>query len=191
MKTPHTKKITAFMLAVLFTVTVNAQTQTDSLQKTNSRLNKFAFGFNLNQYQHDYGVGLNITTPYIANFMAFRLMGSLQWLQNTPKGDTVNTWSPYVNIRFGVVTRQLVITDKISIYSEGGVVMLLTNPSFSSKATQFGGYGLFGFEFHPRKNWGQFIELGGVGTGAIADKAIGRPIYSNGFLISTGFRAYF
>jgi hypothetical protein len=191
MKTPHTKKIIALISAVLFTLIVSAQTKTDSLSKNKSHLNKFAFGFNLNQYQHDYGVGLNITTPYIANFLAFRLMGSLQWLQNTHRGDTVTTWSPYTNIRLGVVTRQLVITDKISIYSEGGVVLILTNPNFSSKATQFGGFGVFGFEFHPTKNWGQFIELGGIGTGAVADKAIGRPIYSNGFLIATGFRTYF
>ena len=33
-----------------------------------------------------------------------------------------------------------------------------------------------------------FIEMGGVGTGAIAEKSIGKPIYSNGFLLSVGLR---
>jgi hypothetical protein len=33
-----------------------------------------------------------------------------------------------------------------------------------------------------------FIELGAVGTGAKADKLPTNPIYSNGFLMSVGFR---
>jgi hypothetical protein len=35
-----------------------------------------------------------------------------------------------------------------------------------------------------------FIELGGIGVGANADKVPGKPIYSNGFLISVGVRGY-
>ena len=51
-----------------------------------------------------------------------------------------------------------------------------------------GGYGLLGFEFYPHRKGCYFIELGGVGTGATADKIPSSPIYSNGFLISTGIR---
>jgi hypothetical protein len=43
---------------------------------------------------------------------------------------------------------------------------------------------------HPDVPVSYFIELGGVGTGANADKVTGNPIYSNGFLISVGFRGY-
>jgi len=191
MKKQLAKNLTVLLGVTLFAFSVNAQTKTDSSQKTSS-LNHFSLGFNLNQYQHDFGVGMNLTTPYFAgSSMAIRVMGSAQWLQNIPKGDTMTTWSPYVNIRLSVVTRQFVINNKISLYSEGGVVMLIPNNQFSSQPFQFGGFGVFGFEFHPTKNWGQFIEAGGIGTGAIADKAIGRPIYSNGFLVSTGFRIHF
>ena len=38
------------------------------------------------------------------------------------------------------------------------------------------------------KSINYFIELGGVGTGAKADKIAFKPIYSNGFLIDVGFR---
>lgn len=181
----------AFVFFVIAVIAVKSQTTTETPGIEETRLNKFAVGFNLNQYQHDFGVGMNITSPYIKKSIAFRLMGSAQWLQNIPKGDTATTWSPYVNFRLSVVTRQFVITDKISVYTEGGIVLLVPNKEFSSHATQFGGFGVFGFEFHPSAHWAPFIEAGGIGTGAIADKSVGRPIYSNGFVVSTGFRIYF
>ncbi len=162
----------------------------DSLQDKGKR-NKMAIGFNLNQYQSDFGLGLNITTPYIAHSIAFRLQGNYQWLQNIPRGDTSSIWSGYQNLRLGIVTRAFAISRKLSIYSEGGVLMLLANNKVSSAQVLWGGYGIFGVEFHPTAHWGQFFEAGGVGTGAVADKSIGRPIYSNGFIISTGFRVYF
>ncbi len=50
----------------------------------------------------------------------------------------------------------------------------------------------FGFEFffteNTNRNPSYFIELGGIGTGAIANKLSSNPIYSNGFLISVGYR---
>ncbi|MHB8259929.1 MAG: hypothetical protein ACYDCN_09010 [Bacteroidia bacterium] len=173
-----------------------AQSTPDSLQQS-TRFNKFAIGYNLTQYQNEFGIGLNFTSPYIAHHsMAFRLTGTVQWLQATVvdpvPGPTVYmaTWSPYAAFRLSVVSRNFIITNKISIYSEGGVVMLLPNPSFSSKSTQFGGFGVLGFEFHLSPRWTQFIEAGGIGTGAVADKAIGKPIYCNGFLLNVGFRVY-
>jgi hypothetical protein len=198
MKTCNTNKITALISAVMFTLAVSAQTKTDSLKKTESRLNKFAIGYCLTQYQNDFGVGMNLTTPYIVKAaMAFRLTGSVQWLQNmeinqsSPFAQVTTTWSPYAAFRLSVVSRQFVITNKISVYSEGGVVLLLPNSSFSSRSTQFGGFGVFGVEFHPSQHWAQYLEVGGIGTGAVADKAVGQPIYSNGLLINVGFRVYF
>ena len=37
-------------------------------------------------------------------------------------------------------------------------------------------------------NTNYYLEVGGVGKGAVADKAFGEPIYSNGLLINVGFR---
>ena len=192
MKNINVKKSIILFAAILLCTTVRAQSKPDSLtHKANSTQNRFAIGFNLNQYQHDFGVGANITSPYIARSIAFRLMGSAQGLQCIPKGDSLTTWAPYTNLRLSVVTRQFVLTEKISVYSEGGIVMIIPNQQFSSQPSQFGGFGVFGFEFHPGGGYSQFIEAGGIGTGSIADKAIGRPIYANGFIVSTGFRLHF
>ncbi len=40
-------------------------------------------------------------------------------------------------------------------------------------------------------NISNYIEIGGVGTGAKSDKVSGKPIYSNGLLISAGARKQF
>lgn len=74
------------------------------------------------------------------------------------------------------------------MYGEGGILGLFPSSDFSSKKFVFGGYGLFGFEFFMNQMNKYFIELGSCGTGAKADKIATKPIYSNGFLISTGFR---
>ena len=71
---------------------------------------------------------------------------------------------------------------------KGGILTILPNSDFSSQSSIFGGYGLFGFEFKPIPKFAYFIELGGAGTGATADKIAGKPIYSNGFLTCVGLR---
>jgi len=65
---------------------------------------------------------------------------------------------------------------------------LIPNGIFSSASSQAGGYGLFGFEFKPIDAFGFYLEVGGLGTGAKADKLPTKPIYSNGFLTNVGFR---
>lgn len=47
---------------------------------------------------------------------------------------------------------------------------------------------LFGFEFTASNRVGCFIELGGMGMGAKADKIQSKPVFSNGFTTSTGLR---
>lgn len=81
--------------------------------------------------------------------------------------------------------------DHILLYGEGGIVGIIPSDEFSSEDLVTGGYGLFGFEFHMDKVINYFIEIGGIGAGAIADQITYKPIYSNGFLISTGFRLQF
>jgi hypothetical protein len=108
--------------------------------------------------------------------------------QNPKEGETV--WMPYSNVSLGLIGISAVIVEHIRLYGEGGTVLLFPSDSFSSKSIVVGGYGLFGFEFFMDKNGCYFIELGGIGTGAVADKVLSKPIYSNGFTISTGFRFY-
>jgi len=101
------------------------------------------------------------------------------------------TWSPYSNFTFGVLGVGGTIAGAIRLYGEGGVIAILPSSNFSSSDSEFGGYGLFGFEFFFQDAQNYFIELGGVGTGARADKIITDPIYSNGFFINVGYRYVF
>ena len=41
------------------------------------------------------------------------------------------------------------------------------------------------------KSSNYFIEIGGVGSGATADKVVGNPIYANGLMINVGYRYVF
>ena len=149
--------------------------------------NEFGFGFHLNQYQDDFGLGLNLTSPYfLYDNIAVRVRGNLMFYQHVKDNETV--WSPYSSISFGVVGVGGYVGNSIRLYGEGGIIGLFPSTEFTNESFVFGGYGLFGFEFFMSKNINYYIELGGVGTGAKADKLPANPIYSNGFLISVGFR---
>jgi hypothetical protein len=149
--------------------------------------NKFEMGFQLNQYQNDFGLGLNLTSPYFTHdFMAVRLRGNFMFNEHVKNNETI--WTPYSNISLGLVGVAGKVGDDIKLYGEGGIIGLFPSGDFSSKRFLLGGYGLFGYEFHMNSSSNYFIEIGGVGTNAKADKIMNKPIYSNGLLISTGFR---
>ena len=148
--------------------------------------NGVGFGVQLGQYQRDFGAGLNVTSPYFANErVGLRLRGNVLFHEH-PKGDET-IWSGYSNAALGVIG-VVGYVGNIRLYSEGGVIGLFPSDTFSSESSHFGGYGLFGFEFFFNSGGNYFIEIGGVGTGAKADKLAGKPIFSNGLLIGTGFR---
>lgn len=154
------------------------------------RLNKnFGIGGQVGQHQKDFGIGINLTSSYFVNEkMAVRLRGNLVWNEHI-NSSSETTWSSYSNFSLGFVQSVGEINNFVRIYGEGGAIMLFPSTRFSSKSIQFGGYGLFGFEFFFDKHLNYFFEAGGVGTGAKADKVAANPIYSNGFLINVGIRA--
>jgi hypothetical protein len=104
--------------------------------------------------------------------------------------NSITTWVPYSNVSLGIIGVGGKIGDYIRLYGEGGVIGLIPSNKFSSEQFVFGGYGLFGFEFFMHTSSNYFIEIGGIGTGAREEKIDTQPIYSNGLLISTGFRMY-
>lgn len=131
-------------------------------------------------------MGVHLTTPWFANQkIAVRARSNVLFHEHLQDGET--TWSPYLNATLEAAGKTGSIGDFNRLYGEGGIVGLFPNKSFSSKAFEIGGYGLFGFEFYMNPGANYFIEIGAVGTGAKAD----RPIYSNGLTISTGFRYHF
>jgi len=147
-------------------------------------------GIGINQLQKDFGIGLHLVSPYFANNrVAVRAGANLQWLQHMKGNET--TWSPYGSFQLGIRGRQPVIEDKIYLYGEGGSILLLPNSTFSTEKAHWGGYGLFGFEFWATPKFGYYLELGGVGTGAKANKVSAAPIYANGFTGSVGCRLHF
>ena len=147
----------------------------------------FGLGFQLNQYQNDFGMGINLTSPYfVYDHLAVRARANLMF--NEHLQDQNITWTPYSNITLGLIGTSGYVGDFMRLYGEGGVIMILPSSTFSSGDPEFGGYGLFGFEFYMSPITNYFIEIGGVGTGAVADKVPGNPIYSNGLSISVGFR---
>ena len=177
-------KNTLLCLLLYFAVTGMAEAQEERMS------NKAGAGFHLNQYQNDFGLGLNLTSPYFAsNRIALRLRGNVMFHQH-PK-DNETTWSPYSNVSLGLIGVGGIGGEFVRLYGEGGIIGLFPSSEFSAETFVFGGYGLFGFEFYMDYGINYYIEIGGIGTGANADKILTSPIYSNGLLISVGFRFHF
>ena len=156
------------------------------------RLNRnFGIGGQVGQYQRDFGIGLHMTSPYFANgTSAVRLKGNLVWNEHL-NSISETTWTSYSNLALGLVRSVGGMNGFIRLYGESGAILLFPSDAFSTEFIQFGGYGLFGTEFLLDEHMSYFLEAGGVGTGARADKVAGVPIYSNGFVINVGVRAQF
>lgn len=151
---------------------------------------KLGITFNISQYQKDFGIGLNIISPYfIGRSIAMRAGVNVQWLE-TFNGTETNLIT-YRHIRLGTRGRSFLVNHNISVYGEGGVQIIVPGRDLSSKGVAIGGYGLFGFDFRISQRISYFIELGGLGGGATADKIINKPIYSSGFLTNVGMKIGF
>ena len=170
--------------AILLAMTVNAQLVAPAV----SAPRKIALGFNLNNIGGDFGAGINACSPaFFGGHAAIRATANYQWTSH-PDAKGQETWTPYSHFRLGALGIHNAIANGILLYGEGGVSLTLMNGSMSSEPVTIGGYGLFGFEFLMHGGVSYFIELGGSGTGAVAEKLPSSPIVANGFLTSTGFR---
>ena len=181
------------LLAVLLLFSISGYAQNIDSTKKSPKRNHFAIGYIMNRYQDDFGLGFHIVSPHFAGgASAIKASYNYQWLSYTnTKGE--NDWISYKSIRIGAIGTGALIEEQIRLYGEGGVCITLANKSMAANTdAKVGGYGIFGFEFlfDKRGTGSYFIELGGIGTGVKADKLPGKPMYSNGFMISTGFRFY-
>jgi len=173
-------------MLLLLTVSLLASNLANA--QTNS--SKPEIGFNISQYQKDFGIGLRVISPYfMKKTLAIKAGTNIQWFEHS--NGTKTTWTTYQNIQLGMRGRSHTVTQNISVYGEGGAFYILPNSDFSTQRFDFGGYGLFGFEFKLCPTFGYFIELGGVGTSARADKIESKPIYSNGFFTNVGIKIGF
>jgi len=166
---------------ILMLLSLQAWSQEGGISK------KLALGYQIGQYQDDFNVGLNVTTPYFANGrMAIRLRGN--WVKHQhPDESGEDTWTGYSNISIGLVGVSAEIQDFMRLYGEGGLLLLFPSETIDSKNAVANGFGFFGFEFYAHRSFNYFLEAGG-GGGSVADRLVTRSIYSNGFIIQTGFR---
>lgn len=158
--------------------------------KTQETVNTgFGFGMQLVEYQNDFGIGLNLTSPYFAyDKIGVRLKGNVMYHQAVIDGRT--DWIQYSNFSLGLIGVGGHVTERIRLYGEGGVIAVLPSGLMSDEDATLGGYGIFGFEFFFERFGNYFVEIGGVGSGAVADNLVNEPIYSNGMILSTGFRFF-
>lgn len=161
-----------------------------SLPAAQAQSNQWSAGFQLNELGQDFGIGLNFASPYFANdYLAIRLRANYQYFEYVDQEKT--TWDGYLHFNLGLVSASYSISEKLRLYSEGGVVLVTSAFGLDENELHFGGYGLFGFEFHYSPGSTCFIELGGQGVSAIAEELPNQPFYSNGFTMSVGTRYYF
>lgn len=173
---------TVFFLGIM--LQLQAQTPNPSTIR-----NGFGFGAQIVQYQNDFGIGINVVTPYFAQErIALRLRSNLMYNQNII--GTTESWVPYANLSLGLIGVGGYVHDRIRLYGEGGVISIFPSSDLTSDNLLLGGYGLFGFEFFFNDSGSYFIEIGGMGGGAVADKISSEPIYSRGLTLSAGVRFF-
>ena len=154
-------------------------------QSTNWRID-----YHLSEMSGDFGQGVMIETPsFLKDYLTFKLRGNVHYLNHDFEGK--NRWTEYFTATAGISSTPTMISKSIELYGEGGVIMVFPNSDFSNSDQEFGGYGLFGFNFLFYPGFSYFIEAGGVGTGSVAELSDNERIYANGFFINVGFKMHF
>jgi hypothetical protein len=164
-----------------------------------SRNDGLAVGFTLHRFHDDFALGGVVSSPSLLDGM-LRLTagGGVAWYPHAIDEEGFETWRPYGHLRLVIEAGARIPSTPLRLYGFGGGTALVLPNDLSSKKVRFGGIGGFGFEFRfqnvvERRDApvSYFVELGGIGTGATANRLPGHPIFANGFLITTGLRAYF
>jgi hypothetical protein len=181
--------LASVVLLLLLTNTAFAQSAPQDAQ--DDRTNGFSVGWDISSFSNNYGFGVRVDTPRFANGKVHvQLAGNFAWVQGVPVDSTDTTWAPYTLIRVGIIRSSPIRNLPLRFYGGGGVALILPTNKVSEKSAQGGGYGVTGLELAMPENenvrW--FVELGGMGTGAKADRLATSPIYANGFIIGWGFR---
>lgn len=137
----------------------------------------------------EFGVGLHVLTPGLfgENFR-LKIGGSNQWLRGRLPGQEAQSRVGYTSFRLGVHISFPFGAKGLTGYSEGGVLETFPESRLSGRSFVLGGYGVFGLEFRMSRASASFVEFGGIGSGARAERLVGRPSYSRGFVVAAGVR---
>lgn len=141
-------------------------------------------GMVLNEYADDFGIGIQLSSPFIFDVLAFRLTGTMQFSR-------VADWVPWWTAQAGLTGSGKIVAGFARFYGEGGAVLAFPDSSMSSADYGWGGYGVFGFEFFTgvESPVSYYLEVGATGSGLRADLA-GGSLILNGLRIQVGFRGY-
>lgn len=183
MKNKTNKIITLIVFNSLFLISFNGYGQ-------DRDVSKFRFGLQLQKVQNDFGFGIHILSPTFWGDFRLKSAYNLSFLTHL-NDDGLSLWTPYSNLNFG--TRyKTTISNKINLYVEAGPQMLISPSVISSENLNFGGYGIFGFEFflneQSTRSASYFFELGAAGNNSRADNVNRQPKIANGFMTTVGFR---
>lgn len=188
--------LSCLLIAVTFVSVIPANAQEKKAEEAAkpARSSKFSIGFGLQTIQDDFGLELNLTTPYFSREMvAFRVRGGVAWANGVPDGETEEDWQLYAPVRIAFISSWAFAADRIRLYSEAGSILIFSVQDVSEETfAGTGGYGLFGFEFFANDHVPvtYFIECGGMGTSAEADMMISDPSLANGFFATVGIHWY-
>ena len=137
----------------------------------------------------EYGFGAHFLTPSLfgENFR-LKIGGSNQWLRGRLPGEDVQPRVGYASFRLAVHVSFPFGAKGVNGYAEGGVLETFPNSRMSARSSVPGGYGVFGLEFQMSRASTSFVEFGGMGSGGRAERLVGRPSYSSGFVVAAGVR---
>jgi len=179
------------MKKTLILAVITLSILTGALAQDSNANKSFALGMQIGQYQKDFGMGIHVSSPYfLYKKVTIRVKYNFMWHEHLDASNDI-VWTSYSNLSVGLVGLAGEISDFARIYGEGGLLFLFPSSKFSSESSEMGGYGLLGFELMPNAHTAYFIEVGGAGTGARADKIPGEAVYSNGLIITAGLRFNF
>lgn len=150
----------------------------------------FRMAYNLSNVQGDFGQGVQLESPsFLHNSVTMKIRATQMYLNYDLS--SLNKWSPYWNLGLGLANNPVQISSAVNLYGEGGVMYLLPNSDFSSSNGELAGYGVFGFNFNFAPSFCYFMEAGGIGSSAKAEKSDNQRIYSNGFIMQVGLKIHF
>lgn len=164
---------------ILFTTMLKAEAQS-----------KFAIGVNVNKSLYSYGAGISISSPMLANSFQLRLGMNVMGVPGTPVSGIGPIIGGYELFRLGIAGKGINIGELSKLYWEGGPLLIVNSRAVTDRPYNIGGYGVMGFEYRMLEKTSVFAELGGIGTGAKAEKFIGQPMFSTGPFVGAGLRRY-
>jgi len=172
--------------------------RTARAQVTYAGNDTLSVGFALHRFQDDFGLGAQVGSPTFAgDRLRITLGGGVAWYPYASNAQGEQEWADHGHVRLVFEGGLRTPGSPIRLYGFGGPIAYVIPDRLSDTRIAVGGIGGFGFEFYfiPQSAnrdgpVSYFVELGGVGTGARADKLAGKPTFGSGFVITTGFHWY-